>query len=118
MSSTTTLHLEQTPAVTVSFLTLAFAKLWFTFALRDKGASPIFNEITRNPWVWGAIALCVALLLGAVYLPGLSSLLQTEAPGGSGWALMLALSAVPLLVGQALRALQARASTRGATAEA
>jgi hypothetical protein len=27
--------------------------------------STVLDEITRNPWVWGALGLCVSLLLAA-----------------------------------------------------
>jgi Ca2+-transporting ATPase len=88
--------------VTVSFLTLAFAKLWFVFNLRSPAAGLLRNEITQNPWIWGAIALCTALLVSAVYLPGLSRVLETRPVGWGGWALALAMSLIPLLLGQVL----------------
>lgn len=91
---------------TVSVLTLAFGKLWFTLNLRSPRSGVLRNEITRNPWVWGAITLCVVLLMAAVYLPVLSDLLQTRILGGDGWGLLLAMSAVPLIAGQILREVQ------------
>jgi Ca2+-transporting ATPase len=57
-------------AVTISFLTLAFAQLWHVFNMRESGSGFFRNEITQNPFIWGALALCVGLLLLAVYLPG------------------------------------------------
>lgn len=94
------LGLNEGAAVTISFLTLAFSKLWFVFNLRDRASNALVNEITRNPWIWGAIALCVALLLAAVYLPGLSNFLQTTSPGLRGWLVLLGLSLAPLVIGQ------------------
>ena len=93
-------------AITVSFLTLAFGKLWFTFNLRDAESGIFRNEVTRNRWVWGAVALCIVLLLAAVYLPGLNDLLRTSTLDWRGWALVLGLSVVPLLVGQGVREVQ------------
>ncbi|MGD2037070.1 MAG: cation-transporting P-type ATPase, partial [Desulfobacterales bacterium] len=49
-------------AVTVSFLTLAFARLWHVFNMRTRGTSLIRNPITENPFIWGALMLCIALL--------------------------------------------------------
>ena len=97
------LHLlgfEQQRAVTVSFLTLAFAKLWFTFNLRAESSTLFNNAIIRNHWVLGATAICIVLLLLAVYLPFLAGLLQTSDPGAAGWTLILAASFIPFLVGQ------------------
>jgi Ca2+-transporting ATPase len=102
------LGLEEPAAVTVSFLTLAFTKLWFVFVLRAKGTPILDNEVVRNPWVWGALALCAGLLLAAVYVPVLSAVLSTTVPGWSGWGLVLALSLVPLVVGQLLHLHSAR----------
>jgi P-type Ca2+ transporter type 2C len=87
-------------SVTVSFLTLAFAKLWFVFHLREPDSGVVRNDIVGNPWIWAALALCVVLLLAAVYAPGLSTLLTTVRPGPSGWLAILALSALPTLAGQ------------------
>ncbi|MFW5846389.1 MAG: cation transporting ATPase C-terminal domain-containing protein, partial [Planctomycetota bacterium] len=100
------LQLDTNAAVTVSFLTLAFGKLWFTFNLRQPGSNFLKNGITANPWVWGALALCIGLLLLSVYLPGLNTVLKTSDPGGSGWILLLSISLIPVLVGQIRRSLQ------------
>jgi Ca2+-transporting ATPase len=93
----------QPRAVTVSFLTLAFGKLWFVFNLRDPGSRFLRNDVVLNRWIWASIVLCIGLLIAAVYLPGLSDVLRTEALGGAGWGLVLALSLPPLIVGQILR---------------
>jgi Ca2+-transporting ATPase len=100
------LGLEQPAAVTLSFLTIAFAKLWFVFNLSDPGSPPLANDVVRNPLVWASIGLCALLLLAAVYLPPLADILGTRRPGVEGWATILALSAVPLLVGQTIRITQ------------
>jgi Ca2+-transporting ATPase len=86
-------------AVTVSFLTLALGKLWFVFNLRDHDAPRLDNDIVRNGWLWGAIGLCLVLLAAAVYLPILSTVLQTVPPSGTGWIVILALSILPALIG-------------------
>ena len=100
------LGFDERGAVTVAFLTLAFGKLWFTSALRAPKSGVFRNEITRNPWVWGAIALCIILLLAAVYVPFLSTLLETAALPAHGWALLLGLSLVPFVLGQIVRQIQ------------
>jgi len=102
----TFLQFDQASAVTASFLTLAFGKLWFVFNLRDPGSAILRNDVIRNRWVWAALALCAALLMAAVYVPGLSDLLRTERLGATGWGLVLAFSVPPLIVGQVLRTVQ------------
>ncbi len=87
-------------AVTVSFLTLAFAQLWHVFNMRDKDSHMFVNDITRNPYIWGALLLCGALLLLAVYVPLLASVLKLVNPGLKGWVLILMMSLIPCLIGQ------------------
>jgi len=90
-------------AVTMSFLTLGFCKLWFVFNLRDPGSGFLSNDIVRNPWIWAAIALCVGLLLAAVYLPGLSDVLRTTPLTVGQWGTVLGISLVPFIVGQMMK---------------
>jgi Ca2+-transporting ATPase len=85
----------------VAFLTLALAQLWNVFNLRDPGASLIGNDVTRNPYVWGALALCLGLIGLAVGQPSLANLLGLPWPGPQGLALAAVASLVPLLLGQA-----------------
>lgn len=98
------LGMEPAGAVTVSFLTLAFSQLTHLFNMADT-ASPIWrNEVTRNRWAWGALALCTGLLLSAVYLPGLAEVLQVQPPGAQGWLLVVTMSLVPWIGGSLWRA--------------
>lgn len=43
--------MAQERAVTISFLTLAFAQLWHVFNMRDRDSHPLFNDITGNFYV-------------------------------------------------------------------
>ena len=99
------LDVSREQAVTISFLTLASAQLWHVFNMRDTGTNLLRNEITTNPYVWGALVLCAVLLLLAVYLPGLSDVLNTVNPGLNGWLLVLGMSLLPTIAGQILKAL-------------
>ena len=71
--------------------------------MRDKDSGLLHNEIISNPFIWGALALCAVLLLGAVYLPPLASALEVVDPGLQGWFLIVALSFIPVTVGQILK---------------
>ena len=68
--------------------------------MREDGSAFLRNDITENPYVWGALALCVALLLGAVYIPGISDVLRVVDPGLNGWGLIMGMSFLPWVVGQ------------------
>jgi Ca2+-transporting ATPase len=95
--------MQQQRAITLSFLTLAFAQLWHVFNMRDPDAGLIRNDITQNPYVWGALVLSVGMLLLVIYVPFLANLLQLSRPGLSGWLLVLGLSLLPLIIGQVVQ---------------
>ncbi|MGC9334543.1 MAG: cation-translocating P-type ATPase [Anaerolineae bacterium] len=101
----TWLDMGNKQAVTVSFLTLAFAQLWHVFNMRNRESGMLDNEIVRNPWIWGALALCLVLLLAAVYVPGLNTVLKVTDPGLNGWILVAGASVLPLIVGQTLKSM-------------
>ncbi len=92
--------MEENRATTIAFLTLALAQLWHVFSMRYPASPRLRNEITRNPWLWGALAVCGVLLLAAVYWPALADLLSIADPRLAGWAIAGAMSLLPLLVGQ------------------
>jgi Ca2+-transporting ATPase len=103
------LGFPQEQAVTVSFLTLAFGQLWHVFNMKSRRSKLLGNEITRNRFVWGAIALCAGLLVAAVYLPGLSTVLKLTGPGAAGWAVVAGAGLVPLVLAQVVELLRSLA---------
>lgn len=99
-------------ATTVSFLTLAFAQLWHVLNMRQRHSRLFVNEITRNRWVWGALGLCTVILLAATYATPLADVLSIKPPDGRSWGLILGMSLVPLVVGQAVRLVGGRGPSR------
>jgi Ca2+-transporting ATPase len=93
-------EMDEKKAVTVSFLTLAFAQLWHVFNMRDRNSGFFNNAIVRNPFVWGALVLCSLLLAATIYVPILAEVLHVVNPGTDGWLLIIGMSLLPLLVGQ------------------
>ncbi len=93
------LGFDEKKAVTISFLTLGFSKLWFVLNLRDRNTSFWKNDITANPWIWGAWGVCIVLLVVAVYLGLLAGVLQTTAPGVVGWTVILGAGLLPAVIG-------------------
>lgn len=99
------LNLPPDQAVTISFLSLSFSRMWHVFNMRDKGSSMLNNEITRNKFVWAALGLCLILIVGATQVSLLAGVLSLVSPGVDGWALAVAASLVPLVVGQFMKKL-------------
>ena len=97
------LNLPVEKAVTISFLTLGFSRLAHVFNMRDSESKLFRNEVTTNPFVWGAILICGIMLLAAIYLPGLSGVLHTYHPDARAWGLIIGISFIPLLIGQGIK---------------
>ena len=94
------LGLSDAGATTLSFMTLGLSKVWFPFNLRDY-ASPFWrNEITRNPFIWGAAGLCLGLLALAVVWRPLGRILETVPLSFEACALALGLSLIPFVLSQ------------------
>ena len=89
-------------SVTISFLVLAFAQLWHVFNMRSDTSNIFLNEVTRNPYVWSALVLCMGLILSGVYIPVFANALGIIPPGLQAWCLVLLMSLVPLAFGQLL----------------
>ena len=101
------LGLEGDALVTLSFFTLAFAQLWHVFNMRGPGSGMLRNAVTRNPYVWMAVALCMAILLLALYVQPLAAVLRIVPPDLAGWTLIVGASMAPLLVGMLIGAFRA-----------
>ena len=87
-------------ATTTAFLTVSLARLWHVFNMRDPRSGFISNEISRNRYVWIALAICIALLAAAAFIPGLSAVLSVSLPDATGWGIIFGCSLLPLILGQ------------------
>ncbi len=89
--------------VTITFLTIAFAQLWHVFDMRSSRSGLIFNEITRNPWVWAALGFCGALLAIPPYWPLMAEVLHLEPLTKTMWSIVAGCSLAPMLLTQFFR---------------
>jgi Ca2+-transporting ATPase len=92
-------------ATTIAFLTLAIARLWHVFNMRDYDSNIFINAVTKNKWVWRALGLCVVLMLCAVYVPFLADVLYIVVPSTQQWGFIFGMSLIPLIVLQILKVL-------------
>ena len=104
------LNLDDRSVITVTFLTLAFAQLWHVFNMRHPRSSLFHNEVFCNPWLWGSLALCTVLLAVPAYLPPIAHVLHLAPPTPAMWAVILGLSAAPMIATQGVMLLAARAA--------
>jgi len=94
------LGLDGEAAVTVSFLTLAFAQLWHVFNMGQPASGVLASEGTHTRYGWAAAGFCVLLLFGVVYSPGVGHVLEVQPPSTEAWGIIALMSLVPLGVGQ------------------
>ncbi len=94
------LALDAGAVVTVSFLTLALAQIWHTFNMADPGQPLLVNDVTRNPYVWGAVLLCVGLIAVACHVPPFDEVLKLARPDARTWAIVLATSLSAMILGR------------------
>ena len=97
-------------AVTMSFTTLALAQVFHLGNARGRAAVLHRAAVVRNRFALGAALLAIALQFLAVAWRPLGDVLATHALDAREWLIVLALSAVPAVMGQAWKLLAARRS--------
>jgi Ca2+-transporting ATPase len=99
----TQLGMTSTQSQSIAFLALGFGQTLHVFNMRAASAGLFSNAVTRNRFVWGAIALSGALIVVAALAPGLSDILAVAALDARAIALIAAASIAPLILGQLLK---------------
>jgi Ca2+-transporting ATPase len=85
-------------ALTVSFLSLGLVQVFHVFNMRLEGSSFINNDVTRNIHVWGAVLLCISLLVMSVKIPWMRTLLKLVEINNQEWSIVLIASLAPLVL--------------------
>ncbi|HKJ21717.1 MAG TPA: HAD-IC family P-type ATPase, partial [Gammaproteobacteria bacterium] len=107
------MEVDRRTAVTMAFLSYGFARMWHVFNMRSVTSGVVDNDMTRNPYVWAALALCAGLLAAAVQVPLLQRILATTAPSSGQWLVIVIASLVPLALGQSALAAAAMVQRPG-----
>ncbi len=74
--------------------------------------------VATNPFVWGALLLCSALLLLTVFLPVLRTVLNVTRPSSGGWLVILSFALIPFVFVQAVYGILGRRTRADGTEEA
>ena len=93
-------------AVTIAFMTLALAQVFHAFNARSRTRSALTARLFTNPWLWGAVLLCLVLQVAAVYVPLLQVALRTVPPSARDWALIAGAALTPVVVVELVKAVQ------------
>lgn len=78
-------------ARTAGFTTLVLAQLVYAFSARSATGS-MFHHLFSNAWLWGAVALGVALQAAVVYVPFLQTGFGTAALGWEHWGVAIGMA--------------------------
>ena len=87
----------------MAFYTLVLAQLFNVFNLPKRSSSFFNNEVTRNPWVWGAILLCILLTALGYILEPLRQVLSLVPISGEHLIWVVVFSGLSLLVSQLMK---------------
>ncbi|MFP4547213.1 MAG: cation-translocating P-type ATPase [Fidelibacterota bacterium] len=92
------LNLSDEIANNVAFFTLAFSQLLHVFNMRDPDEGIFLNQVTKNKFVWYALAFCIAAIVAAYFIPVLKEVLSFPDMGTKPWLLVLVASLSPVII--------------------
>lgn len=98
--ATETFGLNADEARTVVFFCLAYPQVVHVFNLTEQRPFRLSNEVSTNPWVWGAVALCSVLLALALSVPPVAEALSLSAMSARGWGLVAGASVLEVIFGR------------------
>jgi len=91
-------------ATRFAFATLVCSQLAASLVFRN-ATEPVFR-LRRNLWLVGALALSALALIAAFYVPVLHNVFDTAGLSPGQWAVVLALSLLPLIVGESVKVMR------------
>lgn len=94
-------------ARTIALLVLIGVQLGHVFNCRSRTRSA-FSDLFRNPFIWVAVVIVIALQLLAVYLPPLRFVLDTVKPVGIDWIVILVSTVMPIVIVEITKAASRR----------
>ncbi len=92
----------------IAFFSLAIAQLIHVFNMREAKEHFFNNQVTRNKYIWMALALCFAALFAAYFIPQVAEVLSFERLEWRAWSLIIICSLIPFVVIQLLKLLRGK----------
>ncbi len=87
----------------VAFFSLAIAQLLHVFNMRESEENIFNNQVTRNKYIWMALAFCFTVLIAAYLIPGISEVLSFQQLELRIWGLIIITSLLPLIIIQLIK---------------
>src|SRR5699024_3641849 len=111
-SSLLTMNLQAMPseaiihAQTLAFLTLSISQLFHSFNLRSRELSIFQVGVFSNRFLFASVVLGIGLQACLVHIPLLNGWFHLQAISWQEWAFILALSLIPLLLNEVVKAIR------------
>mgnify|MGYP003631394482 CR=1 FL=1 len=87
----------------VAFFSMALAQLLHVFNMRDANEHIFNSQVTRNKYIWMALALCFTLLIAAYFIPAVSEVLSFQELEPRIWGLIAISGVMPLIIIQLIK---------------
>ncbi len=87
----------------IAFFSLAFSQFLHVFNMRDGTESFFNNQVTRNKYVWIAVALCFVTVIAAYFIPGLAEVFNFQDLEMRVWVLIAIASLLPSVIIQLIK---------------
>ena len=98
---------DLTTARTAGFTVLVFTSLFTCFTARSDTTSA-FAHLFANPWLWGAVALSLALQVAVVHVPFLNTAFGTAPLALEQWLVCVAMASVVLIYSELQKVIRRR----------
>ena len=87
----------------IAFFSLAFGQLLHVLDMREADEHILFNQVTRNKYIWMALGFCIVVLLTGYFVPLFSNALSFIDLPLKAWGLIIAATLLPLLTNQTFK---------------
>ena len=92
-------------ANTVAFFGLALSQLLHVFNMREPNENIFVNQVVRNKYIWMALAICIAALIAAYFIPLLNDVLSFQELTGTLWLIAVGAAVANLVVIQTVKSI-------------
>ncbi|UAB85654.1 cation-transporting P-type ATPase [Zunongwangia sp. SCSIO 43204] len=87
----------------IAFFSLAFAQFLHVFNMREGDEPLLNNQVTKNKYVWMALAFCIAGTLAGYFIPALKEIFQFQDLDIRTWILIVIAGVLPSVIIQFIK---------------
>jgi Ca2+-transporting ATPase len=87
----------------ITFFAVAFGQFLHVFNMREADEPVFKNQVTRNKYIWMALALCTTVLMAAYFIPSIGDILSFEKFDKIGWIVVGVSAVLALITNQTIK---------------